>query len=397
MVGRKTKKNDEVNNNNTNKVAKVPKKRGRKSKKELALLKKQQEELANTSKKENAVLSASASTSTSTSTSATKSNTKTKTNGKVPKKRGRKPKGGKIIQPLSENTTVNIEPIENIILHLKCSTKDIELDNIFLSELIYNPNVESVKAYDETNSGFSQQYYDIEVNDANLNSIVCNQQFESKINDQIHDHVHEHDKKTVTEDECCQNDKSISMKSIWGKLKELQYNLHTNNVSDNNSDCFWCTCSFDNPSIHIPKHKIKDSYEVYGCFCTPECATAYLFSERIDSSTKWERYSLLNSVYSSIYNYENNIKPAPSPHYLLDKYYGNLSINEYRKLLKSNNILLVVDKPLTRVLPEVFEENNEYPLSNKSNSKKSKYKLSRNKPPINKLESNEKTWLFTPN
>ena len=53
-------------------------------------------------------------------------------------------------------------------------------------------------------------------------------------------------------------------------------------------------------------------------------------NENIDSSSKFERYYLLNNIYGKIYNYEKNIKPAPDPHYTLDKYYGLFSINEWR-------------------------------------------------------------------
>jgi hypothetical protein len=54
---------------------------------------------------------------------------------------------------------------------------------------------------------------------------------------------------------------------------------------------------FDNPPVYIPKHYINGTYEVYGCFCSPECAAAHLMKEPIDSSTKFERYYLLNSIY----------------------------------------------------------------------------------------------------
>ena len=112
---------------------------------------------------------------------------------------------------------------------------------------------------------------------------------------------------------------------------------------------------------YIPKHYNNEYLEVYGCFCSPECALAYLKNQEIDNSTKWERYALLNNVYSKIYDYAKNIKPAPNPHYTLDKYYGNLTINEYRKLLNNDRILMVVDKPMTKILPELYEENNEMP------------------------------------
>ena len=104
---------------------------------------------------------------------------------------------------------------------------------------------------------------------------------------------------------------------------------------------------------------------VYGCFCSPECAVAYLMNESIDSSTKFERYHLLNHIYTKIYDYKKNIKPSPNPHYMLEKYYGNLSIQEYRSLLRNERLFLIVDKPLTKVLPELHEDNDEFILNNK--------------------------------
>ena len=91
--------------------------------------------------------------------------------------------------------------------------------------------------------------------------------------------------------------------------------------------------------------------------------------ENIDDSTKFERYHLLNSVYSKIYDYKNNIKPAPNPHYTLDKFYGNLNIQEYRKLLNSERILMVIDSPLTRILPELHEDNDDFTSNIYGNTK----------------------------
>ena len=105
---------------------------------------------------------------------------------------------------------------------------------------------------------------------------------------------------------------------------------------------------------------------------------AYLKNEDIDNSVKWERYALLNNTYCKVFNYTKNIKPAPNPHYTLEKFYGNLSIQEYRRLLKNERILMVVDKPMTKVLPELYEENNEIPnifqdiLHNTNENKSSK-------------------------
>ena len=180
------------------------------------------------------------------------------------------------------------------------------------------------------------------------------------------------------------------MKSAWEKLKILQFKLHTNDVESKRSNCFWCTYPFDNPPIYIPRQERKGTIEAYGCFCSPECAVAHLKAENIDSSSMWERYALLNNIYSKIYNYEKNIKPAPSPYYTLDKYYGNLTIQEYRGLLRNERLLLVVEKPLTKVLPELYEENNEPPaiytdlLASRPPPGCSQYRLKRKQPKFSK-------------
>ena len=98
-------------------------------------------------------------------------------------------------------------------------------------------------------------------------------------------------------------------------------------------------------------------------------------SENLDNSTKFERYALLNNLYGKVCNYTKNIKPAPSPYYTLNKYFGNLSIKEYRKLLQNDRLLLVVDKPLTRILPELYEDQEDNIIDNSTSNQ---YKLKRN-------------------
>ena len=162
----------------------------------------------------------------------------------------------------------------------------------------------------------------------------------------------------------------------------MEHNLHVNNVNNKKSACFWCTHDFDNPPVYVPKHFINDTYHVYGCFCSPECGVAYLMNESIDSSAKAERYHLLNHIYTKIYEYKKNIKPAPNPYYMLDKFCGNLSIQEYRSLLRNERLFLIVDKPLTRILPELHEDNDEFILNNKiipSNNYQLKSRLQKKK------------------
>ena len=94
------------------------------------------------------------------------------------------------------------------------------------------------------------------------------------------------------------------------------------------------------------------------------CACGYLMNENIDTGNKFERYYLLNNIYGKALNYEKNIKPAPEPYYLLDKFYGNFTIEEYRKLLTEDKLILTLNKPITINLPELAEENNDFLLNN---------------------------------
>jgi hypothetical protein len=290
------------------------------------------------------------------------------------KKRGRKPKGGKIIpQIVPINNIKDSKP--NVILHLKCSLKDLQTNSLLNSNIQsfnFNTNkndnsYEIICSNDVTGTDdtiFKQNITNdiININTNNTNTFV--KATEEDIE--------------YEEDEPSSKSKENDIKEVWKKLKILEHNLHINNISDKKSACFWCTYEFDNPPVYIPKHYIKESYHVYGCFCSPECATAYLMEENIDSSSKFERYHLINHIYAKIYDYEKNIKPAPNPYYMLEKYYGNLNIQEYRALLKNERLFLVVDKPLTRILPELHEDNDDFIINNKiipSNTYQIKKKL----------------------
>lgn len=254
------------------------------------------------------------------------------------RKRGRKPKGGKIIQ----NTNLIVAPSEtkpNVILHLKCCSNDLQSTGFHESNFSAS-NIESFN-------------FDTSKNELSYEIVSCSPFDIKDASNDVKDFF-------TSSHECLDY-----TKDIWKKLKILEQNLHKNNISDKKSACFWCSYDFDNPPIYIPKYFIKDSYHVYGCFCTPECAVAHLMEENIDSSIKFERYHLINHIYSKIYDYKKNIKPAPNPHYMLEKFYGNLTIQEFRSLLNTERLFLIVDKPLTRILPEFHEDNDDFIINNK--------------------------------
>ncbi len=342
--------------------------------------------------------------------------------------KGRKNKGGKLIS--KKILSVPSEPlVGNIILHLKCSINDLEKYNEnynkqLIDPLVYIPiappeiqtyelmsnelhythiiengqpakndlasknasfkSTEAEKKEQANNVFYPQpsQYVSKEnANYAYLSDIgvtplvcsVCNTIVSStSIGDGGHGQSGALNASSAPHDTQTSNihvsSVDTEMSTINSKLRTIKTQLVKNKVNDKKSACFWCTYEFENPECYIPTYEVDNTICGYGSFCQPECAVAYLMKETIDDTTKFERYNLLNQIYGKIYNYMKNIKPAPNPYYLLDKYYGNLSIKEYRKLSKSNHLLVLVEKPLTRVFPELHEESDDFTIVNACNN-----------------------------
>jgi len=308
---------------------------------------------------------------------------------KIYKKRGRKPKGGKIVPDDNLNKPQK-NHISNIIIHLKCKQEDLiqynHMNNSLSEPFKHNDNSIYPLPYTDNNST-DLLYSEIDLTRNNKNTDTCYYKLENenenknkndndllKVNNYVerldgidHSERSENPKNTnisgCNKRLYCSDNLSYkckcydNQKEINEKLIELSYQLYANNLTDKRSSCFWCTCQFDTPTVMIPKFELNKIYNCYGCFCSPECATSYLFSEKITTSVRFERYHLLNYIYCKIYNYNRNINMAPNPYYTLDKYYGNLTIQEYRKLLKTERLLVVIDKPMTRILPELHEYN----------------------------------------
>lgn len=290
---------------------------------------------------------------------------------KVSKKRGRKPRGGKIVKKTTDIMISN-SPVEaNIILHLKCNTSEIRKKTSSMLNSKYDPEIRQPDPFSlNSNQKFTSLPFEHigqsnvnETNHISMNMSNLKQQpssntlFNSTNNYQNQMCNHNVDDKDKDKDCCSEED--VNIKTVWKKLSNLKHQLRYNSLPDKRSACFWCTCSFDNPAIYIPSKIRNKVYDVYGCFCSPQCAVAFLRNEPLDHSVLWERYSMINDLYGKIFG--KNIKPAPCPYYTLNKYYGNLNIQEYRKLLNNDKLLMIVDKPMSKVLPELYEDNNELP------------------------------------
>ena len=290
------------------------------------------------------------------------------------KKRGRKPKGGKVIQHITNDSSA-IHDAPNIILHLKCGASDIPSND--LTDTPKPGDVVSFNAMDPKGSDFNDSYQ------LQMNTVVAHDDTAATPNDAlIGNNAYNYLNDNGSDNEC-DDDGNHSTKDILKKLTHLKTSFHRSDVfqaigaAPRRSCCFWDTCEFDTPPVYLPKSLSSNGgYVVYACFCSPECALAYLMNERIDTSVKFERCQMLNAMHGKVHV---SVKPAPNPQYILSKFYGNLSIQEYRKLFKGEQIVYVVNKPLTHILPEIYEENNDFMLNNKiipTNNYKPKKKTS---------------------
>ena len=323
----------------------------------------------------------------------------------------RKSKGGKLVLK-SEEEQETIQPIANVILHLRCTMADLteyttKMNRMVKNELIYNPDIPpEIHTYTPDTMDFANYNTPTSGGATSCSSYTLCNDMESKLQnetDQIDIAYSDNSLMfssnktsgvsntpynlcrvccTQIENEQINDDPNVNMKDINIKLKNLKINLYKNTLQDKKSACFWCSYDFDNQPCYIPKYETDDKIYGYGSFCRPECAVAYLMKENLDDSTKFERYHLLNHIYSKVYGYKKNIKPAPSPFYLLEKYFGNLSIQEYRKLLSTEHLLTVIEKPMSRILPELFEDNDHFILgvygnNSKPSNQKNVYKVKR--------------------
>lgn len=107
--------------------------------------------------------------------------------------------------------------------------------------------------------------------------------------------------------------------------------------------CLWCCHTFDNHPCIIPYRDLGTHLMVYGNFCSPECAMAYLFEQRIDAHTRWEQLSLLNRVYSDAVG-GGRISVAPS-RLSLRMFGGPFTIEEYRNILQSHKYRVDIHPP----------------------------------------------------
>jgi hypothetical protein len=121
--------------------------------------------------------------------------------------------------------------------------------------------------------------------------------------------------------------------------------------------CYWCCHKFDTPPFGIPvKYTSAGKFQVYGCFCSLECASAYNFDAKDGGHDDiWERNTLINFIAKKI-GYEKNVKPAPS-RLALHMFGGHLAIQDFREYCKTSKLININFPPMMTITQQIEEVN----------------------------------------
>lgn len=142
-------------------------------------------------------------------------------------------------------------------------------------------------------------------------------------------------------------------------LKDFQEKNKTNEWPSNTSVCcYWCCHKFTNAPFGIPINYQNNKFNVYGCFCSLECAAADNFKSCDDEM--WERYNLINLL-SRRLGLTNIVKAAPNK-LCLKMFGGFMDIDTFRSYMETNKIININFPPMTSVTQQI-EEVNEYELN----------------------------------
>jgi hypothetical protein len=93
----------------------------------------------------------------------------------------------------------------------------------------------------------------------------------------------------------------------------------------------------------IQYDSVHNSFTLYGCFCSLECAAAHNFSMHMGCDRAWEIHSWIQLL-ARRYGYSGRVRPAPSK-FLLKLFNGSLTIEEFRAAHKDLTRTYVMNIP----------------------------------------------------
>jgi hypothetical protein len=275
-------------------------------------------------------------------------------------KKGGGRKNTKIIENTIKNEHMNIESDENIIIHLPIKVNDSNNESCNNNELPtgYEDGNDIYQSISQKDNPFKNN--ELMGIGPPLNKSMCQYPFDDNNIDSNYSDLEQSGITNIDIKEFKkQRDLDILGKNKMTKssvekcLLEMDECNKTKSWPSNvNIHCWWCCHPFNNPPCSIPYEFKNGTYSVYGIFCSPECASAYNFSDTHGISDMWERYSLLNLLYRKVYdNKSYKIKLAP-PRQTLKIFGGHLDIDEFRSNFNNQiHSYKIIMPPMVSIIP----------------------------------------------
>ena len=295
------------------------------------------------------------------------------------KKRGRKPKG----------PDINVEDIVKVEAIPEKKKRGRKPKSVYNVNDINNSIIPTSLSDDEN------VIVKLQVNDDD--SDASHEDHPYAYNNDIYSTMHGFD--TGDKDRDFEKEKECPNLKIVDVLKDFEQKNKNNEWPSNTSICcYWCCHKFDNAPYGIPVSYNNGNFEVFGCFCSLECAAAHNFKSNESLDEVWERYNLINLLCRRL-NIGRIVKPAPDK-MTLKMFGGFMEIDNFRNYSKTNKVININFPPMTSLTQQI-EEINEYELNNdlkyipldseRINRCKEKMIFKRSKPLINEKTTLEST------
>jgi thiol-disulfide isomerase/thioredoxin len=325
------------------------------------------------------------------------------------KRRGRKPKDKfKYESTDIDEYQKNNRKEDNVIIKLPLSCLKLNEEfNVGKDLFPYNPNISTPKPFNpeyKGNIGFSLLNDDEQdENDNNYENISGNQidrpdnckQYCSKcINCECNKNGQSQNDKQpdARQIDIILNNKYNSNTDKFNVLTHLGASLTGSKwIEKTEVACLWCCHQFKNTPWGIPFKFTNDKFQLFGNFCMPNCALAYILQNYKDDDYLWEKVALLNLLFFKVCGEYKNITPAIDK-MALKMFGGTLEIDEYRGIIGENEKSYSIEFPpcntIIPMLEEIYKKtnlNNTFIPVDKSRIQvaNNELKLKRSKPVVN--------------
>lgn len=279
----------------------------------------------------------------------------------VIKKRGRK-SNTKIINITPE---VNMDVLTTLIAHLPLKMSDIT--KVTQNPIVSNFNINNNKINDNL------EFKGIKEKDNEYKSELISSYVELNDENEICNNTLYHSKNCI---KC--STLELKIEKLEMEIKKLKSGIINNTSTfnkklyeskvqfiDKNTNewtektdicCWWCCHQFDNVPLGIPEFINKDTYYLFGCFCSFNCMLAY--NTDINDYKIWDRQSNIYQMKNKI-DVDNKImiQNAP-PRQTLNLFGGPLTITEYRQnFFMVNKEFRHFFPPMVSIVGIIEEEN----------------------------------------